>query len=173
MTSQLRVDKILPVDGAPTGGGGGVIQVKTVTKTDKFITASQTPVDITGFSVAITPKFSTSKILVMYSLNVSGNSGYGSFRLARDNDNTILIGDASGNQERSTYGTYVSSSNIQNVSGTVLDSPSTTSAVTYKMQAYNPYSSSYLTAINYQQGDANLSYINVVPSVLTVMEVSS
>ena len=29
MTSQLRVDKIVPVDGAPTGGGGGIIQVKT------------------------------------------------------------------------------------------------------------------------------------------------
>ena len=27
MSSQLRVDKILPVDGAPTGGGGGIIQV--------------------------------------------------------------------------------------------------------------------------------------------------
>ena len=29
MSSQLRVDKILPVDGAPTGGGGGIIQVVT------------------------------------------------------------------------------------------------------------------------------------------------
>ena len=27
MTSQLRVDKIVPVDGAPSGGGGGIIQV--------------------------------------------------------------------------------------------------------------------------------------------------
>ena len=172
MVSQLRVDKILPVDGAPTDGGGGVIQVKTVTKTDKFITSSQTPTDITGFSVAITPKFSTSKILVVYSLNVSGNSGYSSFRLLRGST-SILLGDTDGNRERSTFGTYVSASNLHNVSGTILDSPSTTSAVTYKMQAYNPYSSSYLTAVNYQQSDGNYSYINVVPSVLTVMEVSS
>ena len=28
MTSKLRVDSILPVDGAPTSGGGGIIQVK-------------------------------------------------------------------------------------------------------------------------------------------------
>jgi len=27
MASKLRVDSILPVDGAPTGGGGGIIQV--------------------------------------------------------------------------------------------------------------------------------------------------
>ena len=28
MASELRVDKIVPVDGVPTGGGGGIVQVK-------------------------------------------------------------------------------------------------------------------------------------------------
>ena len=28
MSSELRVDKIVPVDGVPTGGGGGIVQVK-------------------------------------------------------------------------------------------------------------------------------------------------
>ena len=27
MASELRVDKIVPTDGVPTGGGGGIIQV--------------------------------------------------------------------------------------------------------------------------------------------------
>ena len=40
MSSQLRVDKILPVDGAPTGGGGGIIQVVQTIKKDQFTTAS-------------------------------------------------------------------------------------------------------------------------------------
>ena len=31
MASQLRVDKIVPVDGAPTGGGGGIIQIVQAT----------------------------------------------------------------------------------------------------------------------------------------------
>ena len=56
MASQLRVDKIVPIDGAPSGGGGGIIQVKTATFTGKFNTASSTMVDI-GLSVSITPKF--------------------------------------------------------------------------------------------------------------------
>ena len=40
MASQLRVDKILPVDGAPTGGGGGIIQVVQTIKKDQFTTSS-------------------------------------------------------------------------------------------------------------------------------------
>ena len=33
MASKLRVDSILPVDGAPTSGGGGIIQVVSTTLT--------------------------------------------------------------------------------------------------------------------------------------------
>ena len=45
MASKLRVDSILPVDGAPTSGGGGVIQVVSATKTD-----TQTLIDVTDTS---------------------------------------------------------------------------------------------------------------------------
>ena len=62
MTSELRVDKIIPTTGAPTGGGGGIIQVKHLTKTDSFSTTSTSLVDITGFSLSITPQFNNSKI---------------------------------------------------------------------------------------------------------------
>ena len=34
MASELRVDKIVPTGGVPTGGGGGIIQIK-----QGFITA--------------------------------------------------------------------------------------------------------------------------------------
>ena len=34
MSSELRVDKIVPVDGVPTGGGGGIVQVKQFTLTN-------------------------------------------------------------------------------------------------------------------------------------------
>ena len=40
MTSELRVDKIIPTTGAPTYGGGGVIQVVSVTKTDPYSSTS-------------------------------------------------------------------------------------------------------------------------------------
>ena len=64
MASELRVDKIIPYDGVPSGGGGGIIQVKMGTLTSVFTTTSSSMVD-TGLSVSITPKFSTSKVLVL------------------------------------------------------------------------------------------------------------
>ena len=70
MASELRVDKIIPTDGVPTGGGGGIIQVKQTLKTDSFHTTSQSYTDITGMTVSITPKFNTSKILLSISSSV-------------------------------------------------------------------------------------------------------
>ena len=65
MTSELRVDKIIPTTGAPTNGGGGVIQVVSVTKTDTgSSTSTSTAEDVTGLTLSITPKFSTSKLLI-------------------------------------------------------------------------------------------------------------
>ena len=74
MASQLRVDKIVPVDGAPSGGGGGIVQCVSTTKTDTFTTASTSFTDVTGLSATITPKFSTSKIFVMVSGYYSNDS---------------------------------------------------------------------------------------------------
>ena len=69
MASQLRVDKIVPVDGVPTGGGGGIIQIaqSAFTGTDSKSGGLASPLSFAGTSglvCAMTPKFSTSKILV-------------------------------------------------------------------------------------------------------------
>ena len=64
MSSELRVDRILPVDGAPTGGGGSIIQVVQGTFGGQFSTTSTSLVD-QGLTATITPKFSTSKILAI------------------------------------------------------------------------------------------------------------
>ena len=36
MASELRVDRIIPTSGVPTGGGGGIVQVKYVTMTSAY-----------------------------------------------------------------------------------------------------------------------------------------
>ena len=63
MASELRVDKIIPTSGVPTGGGGGIIQVvEAATTTEATITNTTASSPTQIFSATITPKFSTSKI---------------------------------------------------------------------------------------------------------------
>ncbi len=48
MASELRVDRIVPTTGVPTGGGGGVIQMVSATNntTNQTPSANQTWTDI-------------------------------------------------------------------------------------------------------------------------------
>ena len=174
MASHLRVDKILPVDGAPTGGGGGIIQVVSTTKTDTFDTTSTSFVDITGLSVSITPKFSTSKILVTYHTNASmEDDGYrGGLRLMRDST-AIFVGDSAGSRPQLSNHLVEATGTQQqfSYSGQTLDSPATTSAVTYKVQAISLDSGRQIN-INKSYGDNNDALNGRTASSITVMEVS-
>ena len=178
MSSELRVDKIVPVDGVTSSGGGGIVQVQSVTKTDAWnMPANNTSFHtVTGLSVTITPKFDTSKILVMYDMVWSAQNGHCSCRLMRDST-PIKVGDASGNKIQVTGQIHYNSSDqydLENVSGTHLDSPSTTSAVTYSMQVGTPYSSSYDVYVNYHAEDgADLAWAGRGASSITVMEISA
>ena len=82
MSSELRVDKIIPVDGIVatssvgasasnnSGGTGGSIQTvyyqgKAKSNGDaNYVTTTTTSMVATGFYVNITPKFATSKIRI-------------------------------------------------------------------------------------------------------------
>ena len=170
MASQLRVDKIVPVDGVPTGGGGGIIQVvQAVVSVVTFNTTSTSKVDITGMSVSITPKFNTSKILVSSHLTYGGNNFNFYCDLLRDS--TVLGAPSSGNNTCTialcgiTNTTY----QMQNASLLFLDSPATTSATTYKLQiAVQSGGEFYLNRSKRNDtADANCS------STITAMEVSA
>ena len=177
MTSQLRVDKILPVDGAPTGGAGGVVQVQSTTKTDTFQKASgDTFQDVTGLSVSITPKFSTSKILVLYDMSWSTSNGHMSCRLMRDST-PIKVGDANSNRTQCTGGMRMLSDEkyeMRSETAVFLDSPSTTSATTYKVQWTQTFSSSGESQyINRSYNDGDSDDRNRGASSITVMEIAA
>ena len=69
--SELRTNRIIPRDGLPAGSAGGIIQIKNLVKTDSFSTTSTSLVDITGFSLSITPTRADSKIFVLASGYIS------------------------------------------------------------------------------------------------------
>ena len=177
--SELRTNRIVPRDGlvSGTGIGGGIIQVKSVTKTDAWnMPANNTSFHtVTGLSVTITPTRADSKILVMYDMNWAAIDGHCSCRLMRDTT-PIKVGDASGNKVQITGQIHYTSGDqydLENVSGTHMDSPATTNAVTYSMQVGTPFSASYEVYVNYHAEDgANLAWQGRGASSITVMEVS-
>ena len=167
MSSELRVDKIIPTSGAPTGGGGGIIQVKHLTKTDSFSTQSTSLVDITGFTLSITPKFNTSKIMVIASGYISSQGNDHGVHLffyrTRSGQSDVEIGrsyNQKNNVQSQTGGTFI----IQ-----MLDSPATTSAVTY-MGRLKSDASQHNARIG---AGGNGGETNIPDSVITLMEVSA
>ena len=162
---------------ATTATAGKILQVKQAIKSDRQTIQSQTLVDITGMSVSITPSSTSSKILVDYSLVVFANVQYYTMRLLRNSDSTIFIGDTNPNatsQSRGAFGTYQASYvNAMTVAQKFLDSPNTTSATTYKLQAHCPYASSYIIGINSAVNQDNYTYMTNCVSSITVMEVAA
>ena len=153
---------------------GSVLQVVSATKTDTFTTTSGTPVDITGYSATITPSSATSKILITSSFHISSGS-VGSYpRMILLRGSSVLIqGDASGSASRVTAGQLYPSAtlanNIDSLSYTYLDSPNTTSAITYKWQMST--FSGRTGTFNASEATSDSNHFNAT-STITLMEIA-
>ena len=176
--SQIKVNSIIPVAGVPTGGGGGIVQIKQTVKTD---TASSTADSFTniGPTVSITPTSSSSKILVRFTFVgfPSGSSWAHYFRLARGGSGISgSVGDSAGN--RLQAGTVIDSyaegslSYIQ-TSFEFLDSPATTSATTYSIQHRRAASDAGTFYLGRNDYDNDGSSTGRFPSIITALEVSA
>ena len=173
MTSRLLVDKI---EGKSSSSAiqmpaGHIIQTAQVLKTDVFSTSSTSFTDITGLSVNITPKFSTSKLLVSFHV-VVGRSGasQSTMQLVRQvGGSDTIINPCAYNQ--GTTMTFNGSSDAgwdrELQSYQILDAPSTTSVVNYRLRTYF-YSASYVQYVNRCHNSANATG----SSTLTVQEVA-
>jgi hypothetical protein len=119
----------------PAGGGGKVLQVVQGTTATQTTIASATLTD-SGLSATITPSAATSKILVIisqqiYQVSTSASSAYGKGAILRDATAVLNNNYIGGMGITSTTSTY---ERVHTWSPVYLDSPSTTSAVTYKTQ---------------------------------------
>jgi hypothetical protein len=119
----------------PAGGGGKVLQVVEGVTTTQATISSGTYTD-TNITATITPSATNSKILVIVSANVlvyaaSGSSLISATQLLRG---ATQIADMP-NFIRQTQTSFTDNSIAANCAITKLDSPNTTSATTYKVQA--------------------------------------
>lgn len=151
-----------------------ILQIVQSVKTDTSSTSSYAWSDISGLSVTITPISTTSKIYVMYHTNLSIAAGAysGGIKLVR-NSTDIYLGDAAGSRNRSSNWLYSDYYNYATwgAPGAFLDSPATTSAVTYKLQMISGYAGvTVYVNMNYINGDN--TYSGRYPSQITVMEIA-
>lgn len=152
---------------------GNVLQVVSTEKTDQFTTTSTSFTDVTGMSATITPSSTSSKILVIFSVGLVGNSTGGQFvylQLVRDTT-AISIGDTAGSRIRVSAGNGGDQS-YDNSSLTItnLDSPSTTSAVTYKIQMRTQ--SSGTAKFNSRGDDSDTTAQGRTSASITLMEIA-
>jgi len=138
-----------------TDQGGKILQVVHGSTTTFFYTTSSTMADI-GLSASITPSSSSNKILVFGNIGGIETSGdnYGGGELLRDS--TVIIADI----DRGIGFTGDSTRQGTNSSFFILDSPSSTSSLTYKVRFRIP------------AGGGNIStQTNGSRSAITLMEV--
>ena len=173
MSSELRVDKIVPVDGVPTGGGGGIVQLKSVTHTEmesQSLTGVGNFFDIAGMTLTITPHRADSKIFVMTTVAVSCNNGNRNTHIRLKRDSSAIAIGTEGSQTNSSFFLKTRDNfSPHNISVQFLDSPASTSAVTYKVQWSGENSDTF-----YLNRNASSSYgqNEGMVSTLTLMEVS-
>jgi hypothetical protein len=125
-------------------GAGRIVNVVSVTRTSPFSVAISPSGgfsgNVTGLEATITPKSTANKILVTVNTTIARSEGraIGGFRIMRG-ATVLSVGDAAGSRGRVTSGVYHDfnhPSELSAVSAQLLDSPATTSAITYGIQLY-------------------------------------
>lgn len=146
-------------------GAFRVLQIVQATKANVFSTTSATYVDVTDLSVTITPSATSSTILVVMSVQTAATTGDAVVRLVRG-ATAIAVGTGGSGFN----GTGMASSSYPNAMFTIgtafVDSPATTSATTYKVQAL---ANSGTAVVNRRGFDTAYGGF----STITVMEISA
>jgi len=158
-------------EGVGGGGGGAILQVVSNTKTNIFVSssiASAGTVAITDLEVTITPSSIDSKILIQASIfgdTVSSDIAY--ILLKNGSDLTAATGDADGVRKRITSAAL----NRATTPILFLDSPASTSPLTYSISAFNRSVNANVLYVNRSASTDNIASQIRGISTITAMEV--
>jgi len=170
---------------ATTATAGKILQVKNAIKTDTASVTNATFIDISGLSISITPSSSSNKVLFRGYVSMSSEANtimaIKIFRDSTEIGKSTADSTAANNSTATAAGLNVGSvtssvsAQMQQLQFEVLDSPNTTSAVTYKVQfaeiSLYQYQSVVLY-VNRPHFGTNASRHGVISSV-TAMEVAA
>lgn len=161
-------------------GAGAVLQVVQTVKTDTFVSsATVTDTAVTGLTVSITPSSASSKILIICNLSVGAENQQGAAAKLTRGGTAIsaFLADAAGSRSRSSFagsayrgaGTAYTLITL-NTNLTALDSPATTSSITYGVVVSSLSNGTY---INRSQSDSDQADCWRGVSYITAMEIAA
>ena len=148
---------------------GSILQVVQTTKTDSFSTVSTSYT--TFMTVSITPSSSSSKILITFGTNggTNGDVAHGYLAIFR-NATQLFQADTAGSRRSATSVINTAGQQQLYYGGTYLDSPATTSAISYTIQILSSNGTAIYLNRSARDNDA-LAYDGRSVSSITVMEI--
>jgi hypothetical protein len=170
--STLRADTIANVAGTENKG---ILQVQSTCKLDTFTTTSSSFTDVTGLTVSITPRATSSKILILTAFSlVNSASSYSAARLMRDST-VISLGNANSSNVQGSilyYGnvSYEGTYEVNGSSIVHVDSPSSTSAIAYHIEVCSNASSGTTTVGMRGDNPSDVSGLRAASNII-VMEI--
>ena len=177
--SQLQTNSIVPIGGIPAGAsGGGIIQIVSTTKTDTYTASiaagSIDTSDVTGLTATITPRSTSSKILVRVDIYCSTASNPTYATLYRGGSAVDgARGATAGSRQRVSGSTWSSNDNyVGPISFQYLDSPSSTSSLTYSIRLSHSSSITRTVGLNIPSTDTDTNTQQRTASSITLYEVS-
>ena len=160
---------------------GSILNTVQVAKSDTFSSsvASNTNVSITGLSSSIIPSSSSSKVLVTVHMLVGGSmdggtSGYMVSARLKRNSTYVGVGDAAGSRSSVSSGAFNNNVlNLITMSFSFLDSPNTTSSVSYSVDLRHSSGATQTLYLNRSATDSDAQGIQRGMSTITLQEIGA
>jgi hypothetical protein len=156
-------------------GAFRILQVVSTAKTDTYSAslAQGATSAVTGFTVSITPSSTASKVLVIVSATPGDTStNTASYLTLTKGGSALFVGDTAGSRQRVSTGNY-GGNRLAGMSIVYLDSPATTSSVTYGCLISHATSGTVTCYFNYGGDNSDNSAIARGASTITAMEISA
>ena len=164
-------------NGTNGGGFGKVLQVVSATKTDTYsVSLTAATLDtVNSIEASITPTSTSSKIYMSGHIHGTGMSGVNSMGIGIFRDSTqICLADADGVRFRLALGGQSITSDNNSTATypfVYLDSPSSTSSLTYGIRLANTSNTNHVFYLNRSIADANVARRIRGTSTIVLMEI--
>ena len=177
LANLLGTGTTIPGTKMPTGSVIQTVQtVLTSTVAIGSIAQGAESGNVSGFTRTITPSSTSNKVLVIINAGIGNGTldQSGTITLYRDDSKvTAFVGDAASNRKRTSTGN-MSSGNPRDISQltlTFLDSPSSTSELTYSIRVSHNEGASQSLYLNRSADDNDANYASRMASAMILQEI--